>query len=132
MGIIYAVLIVVGVVGGTAGVSWLRRKGHVKTEDLQMAAQLLGLSIAVFDEMNIKQEREIMNIAKLVADAVDYATSVTHNGPTYDSAYAYAAELCAKTGIELNDNRKLIISSLLKMTIQEVKMVEMNIGKALG
>ena len=65
-----SILVTLGLVAGTAGIvflsSFLRRKGYVAPEDLVFSINVLKISSAVIDELNLKQEPQIKAITNLI------------------------------------------------------------------
>lgn len=115
-GMLYALIIVFAVCVLTYFVSKLRKNNIVSSEDLLFVQNLFSLTIAVIDELNIKNEEKILQISNVVVLALEYATSVALGSEDVTKlALEKCYQLCEQMGIELSESRKLILSQLVNM-----------------
>lgn len=123
MNIVYVIGIVIAVVGMVFGVAYLRKNNYVKESDLVFVSTVLGIGIEILNEMNLKNEKEILKISSIVQDSINFAIGMFDNqNDTYNKACEYAFKMCEQASIELTDNRKNIIQQLIKLGL-EIKVV---------
>lgn len=120
--ILYAILILLVIVGLTFLAITLKKKNIVSAEDLEFAVSMLGLSVAIIDELNLKDEDKIKDISQIVIDAVNYVTENMKDS-TADKvqlAYSYALVLCFDMNISLTEERKNIIKRLIELSFSKI------------
>lgn len=115
--------IVIAVVGLVFGVAYLQKNNLISKENLLFVSTILGIGVEVLDEMNLKNEKDILKISSIIQDSLNFAVGMFDNtDDTYNKACEYAFNLCEQASIELTDNRKNIIEQLIKMSL-EVKVI---------
>lgn len=123
MSIVYVLGIIVAVVGLVFGVAYLRKNNYVKESDLVFVSTVLGISIEILNEMNLKNEKEILKLSSIIQDSLNFAIGMFDDkNDTYAKACEYAYNLCEQAGIEVTDNRRDIIQKLIKLGL-EIKVV---------
>lgn len=114
----YAVLYVIGtaifVVLFSIVIKILIDKKILTKEVVSFVAKTFNLTSKVVDELNLKKEKQILMIADIVNDSIEYILAIMDN-PNFmvDEAYNYAVDKCLAFGIELTDNRKDILRQLI-------------------
>jgi hypothetical protein len=123
----YTILYVLGIIIFTLGISfglgYLKKKNIIKADidDIIFVVSLFNLSVEVVDELNLKQEPLIKKIADIVSETLEYIASIyDENVDKHVLAYDYACNLALKLNIELTDNRKNIINSLIDIGINSL------------
>ena len=114
----YTIFIIIGmaafVVGLSIGAKFLNTKGIISNEQLLFVAKTFDLTMKIIDELNLKKEKQILAIADIVNDSIEYVIAINENPETIvDRAYEYAVDKCITFGIELTDNRKDILRQLI-------------------
>jgi hypothetical protein len=114
--ILYAIGVLVLVIGFLIGIKQLKKKGIIDSDDVLFAVKVLDLSIAIVDELDLKNESEIKKISQIVVDALEFAVAQLQDsenviGETVDYCY----EVCDELGIELTDSRKILIGQLVSI-----------------
>lgn len=110
LGVIFFVCIL------TYFVSNLRKKDILTTEDLLFVQHLFSLTVAVIDELNIKNEKKVLQISNVVLSALEYATKVSKGDDNVvELALQKCYELCGEMDIELTESRKLIIMQFINL-----------------
>ena len=118
MDILYA-LLVVGVALGGAYV--LTKYVKPNREDLETVKTLFSLSVAVVDELNLKHEDKILEIATIVNSSIDYAIVFSGDDVELEEvAYDYCIKVCKQLNIEMNGNRPIILKELIKIASKQV------------
>lgn len=106
---------------------YLKNRGLVDSDDLDFASSILGLSVEIIDLLDLKYEKDIKRIANIVINSVNLASEVMKTEyADYDDVYkalvekaeAFAYESCEDAGIELDDNKKVIISQLIEIALK--------------
>lgn len=116
MTMIYCLIMVVGVVLLTYIVSKLRKSNVISTEDLNFVQHLFNISMLLIDELNLKNEDKILQISNVVLIALEYATAIASGTENVSEiAIKKCYDLCKELGIELTDNRKLILNQLIQL-----------------
>lgn len=119
--ILFAIGIVVVLIGLAFLAKTLRKKNIVTSDDLMFATNLLGLSVAIIDELNLREEDRIKDISKIVIDAVQYVVAnMGENINRKEIAYAYALALCIDMNIFLSEERKLIVKQLVELSFNKI------------
>ena len=98
------------------GAGYLRKKGYVLPEDLSFAINVLKLSSAVIDELDLKQEKQIKAITNFIVISLKMAeasANVTTKDQLLDLARKNCYKLCESTGIKITASRTEIIETLL-------------------
>lgn len=118
--ILYAIgfIVLAGVI--VFGVSYARKKGIFSSEDLKTASSLLGLTVSVLNELNLKNEDQLIKISTMILKGLDYAIvsmNLTNKDEIISTTETYVYGLCTDNGIELTDSRKLIINSLVSLVL---------------
>ncbi len=118
MDILYA-LLVVGVALGGAYV--LTKYVKPNKENLETVKTLFSLSVAVVDELNLKNEDKILEIATIVNSSIDYAIAFSGDDVELEEvAYDYCIKVCKQLNIEMNGNRPVILKELIKIASKQV------------
>lgn len=118
MDILY-VLLVVGVALGGAYV--LTKYVKPNKEDLETVKTLFSLSVAVVDELNLKHEDKILEIATIVNSSIDYAIVFSGDDVELEEvAYDYCIKVCKQLNIEMNGNRPVILKELIKIASKQI------------
>lgn len=121
---IYSIIIVAGVLGLTALITYLRKNNYVTKEDLQVVEQIFNLTTSIVDELNLKNEKNIMQISSVVVSALNYAIKISDiNTDIVSTATEEAYLLCGELSIELTSNRKNIIDQLIKLGLQKRELL---------
>ena len=112
------ILISIGVVAlvliFTVGVTYLLKNSSVRKEDLETVQQIFKLTTSVIDELNLKQEKQIMSISQIVVSSLDFAIVISNDDDQIkDEAYKQAILLCEQFKLELTEERKNIILQLI-------------------
>ena len=136
MDFLYALLIVVVVLAIAAGVMYLTKKKYITTEDLEIIKNVFKLSSAIIDELNLKQEKDIMRISEIVISSLDFAIVISNDDSQIkEAAYNQACQLCSDFKIELSESRQTIIKQLIEIGMENIYKldvplkVEINYGK---
>lgn len=114
----YTVLYVIGtaifVVLFSIVIKILIDKKILTKEVVSFVAKTFNLTSKVVDELNLKKEKQILMIADIVNDSIEYILAIMDN-PNFmvDEAYNYAVDKCLAFGIELTDNRREILLHLI-------------------
>jgi hypothetical protein len=118
--IIYVLLIIIIVIGLSWLSKYLKDNDIVDSEDLLFAMTILDLSMKIIDELNLKDEDKIKDIAEIVKESVDYINkSMSEEADKEVWAIDYAYKLCEEMDIELTDNRKEIIIQLIGLQLKK-------------
>lgn len=123
--ILYAILVVIGVLGFIFGIAYLRKKNIIKidVDDLLFIATSFGLTMDIIDELDLKNESKIKQIRSILEDTMDFVIANYTDGVDMQSvAYNYAIGLAEKIGLELTDARKVIIARLIDMGLQNIQI----------
>lgn len=125
----YTILYVIGFIilslGLIFGVQYLKKNNKIDDKTLEIVINSLGLSLAIIDELDLKNEDKILKIGNVVIDSIKYAQTVLKSANDEDlinNAIAYAQKMCTDQGIELTDSRKAIIESLVKLSVSNLKI----------
>ena len=114
--IFYVLGIVAFAVGLAIGTKFLNTKGIISNEQLLFVAKIFDLTIKIVDELNLKNEKQIMTIANIVYDSIEYIIAINEEpDKMVENAYAYAVDKCMLFGIELTGNRQAILLQLITM-----------------
>lgn len=114
----YTVLYVIGtaifVVMFSIVIKILIDKKILTKEVVSFVAKTFNLTSKLVDELNLKKEKQILMIADIVNDSIEYILAIMDNpNSMVDEAYNYAVDKCLAFGIELTDNRKDILRQLI-------------------
>ena len=114
----YTVLYVIGtaifVVLFSIVIKILIDKKILTKEVVSFVAKTFNLTSKLVDELNLKKEKQILMIADIVNDSIEYILAIMDNpNSMVDEAYNYAVDKCLAFGIELTDNRKDILRQLI-------------------
>ena len=109
------IFLAIGVAFGLAySVAYLRRKNIVNQDDLKLAMQMLDIGMRVVSELRLDKEVEILKIADIVKDSLEYAISMYDiESDVINNAYIYSLELCEKMNVELTETRKELLMDLI-------------------
>jgi hypothetical protein len=118
--ILFVLVAVVLSLGLAFGVSYLRRNNYITSEDLKFASEILGLTSAIIMELNLKQETEIKKLTSIITNSLSYSIALYgENGENViEESIKYAEELSVDYGIELTENRRMIIEKLVVIAYQ--------------
>ena len=114
LNLLWALLIVVGV---NVLVYFVVKKMTISKEQISTIKELFGLSIAVIDELNLKQEEEIMRISNICYNALDLAYVIND---IIENAYNYAINTMEKVGLETSENRQRIVRTLIEIGVDTI------------
>ena len=118
LNLLWALLIVVGV---NVLVYFVVKKMTISKEQISTIKELFGLSIAVIDELNLKQEEEIMRISNICYNALDLAYVINDNrNDIIENAYNYAINTMEKLNLEVNENREKIVRTLIEIGVDTI------------
>lgn len=118
LNLLWALLIVVGV---NVLVYFVVKKMTISKQQISTIKELFGLSIAVIDELNLKQEEEIMRISNICYNALDLAYVINDNrNDIIENAYNYAINTMKKVGLETNANRQRIVKTLIEIGVDTI------------
>lgn len=114
----YTVFYVIGValfvVGLTIGAKLLNTRGIITNEQLLFVAKAFDLTLKIIDELNLKKEKQLLTIANIAQDSIEYVIAINENpNNMVEEAYNYAVDKCIVLGIELTDNRREILLQLI-------------------
>ena len=122
LNLLFALLVVVGI---NIIVYFVVKKLIITKEQIATIRELFGLSVAVIDELNLKQEKEIMQISSIVTNALDLAFVLNDNkDDIIENAYNYAINTMKKLNLELNENREKIVRTLIEIGIHTILNIE--------
>ena len=118
LNLLWALLIVVGV---NVLVYFVVKKMTISKQQISTIKELFGLSIAVIDELNLKQEEDIMRISNICYNALDLAYVLNDNkDDIIENAYNYAINTMEKVGLETNENRQRIVRTLIEIGVDTI------------
>ena len=118
LNLLWALLIVVGV---NVLVYFVVKKMTISKEQISTIKELFGLSIAIVDELNLKQEEEIMRISNICYNALDLAYVINNNrNDIIENAYNYAINTMEKLNLEVNENREKIVRTLIEIGVDTI------------
>jgi uncharacterized protein YlxP (DUF503 family) len=117
--IIYTLLVVaVALVGAYL----LTKYTKIKKDDLETVKTLFNLSVAVIDELNLKNEDKILEIATIVNSSIDYAIVFSEdNVELEDVAFEYCVNVCKQLNINIDGNRTTILKELIGIASKQIK-----------
>ena len=118
--VIYTLLVVaVALVGAYL----LTKYTKFKKDDLETVKTLFNLSVAVMDELNLKGEDKILEIATIVNSSIDYA--IVFSGDQVeleDVAFEYCVKVCKQLNINIDGNRTVILKELIGIASKQIKL----------
>lgn len=115
MNMIYAIVVVIGVISFAFGVNYLEKKEYITPIQLNSIMNMFGLGVEFIDELDLKNETQIMDISQLVMMSLKYAIDIsdTDKEKAKLTALEYSEGLCNKFKIKLTDNRISLMSKLI-------------------
>lgn len=118
--IIYTLLVVaVALVGAYL----LTKYTKIKKDDLETVKTLFNLSIAVIDELNLKSEDKILEIATIVNSSIDYAIVFSEDNVELENvAFEYCVKVCKQLNINIDGNRTSILKELIGIASKQIKL----------
>ena len=118
--VIYTLLVVtVALVGAYL----LTKYAKFKKDDLETVKTLFNLSVAVIDELNLKSEDKILEIATIVNSSIDYAIVFSgDNVELEDVAFEYCVNVCKQLNINIDGNRTVILKELIGIASKQIKL----------
>lgn len=118
--IIYTLLVVaVALVGAYL----LTKYTKIKKDDLETVKTLFNLSIAVIDELNLKSEDKILEIATIVNSSIDYAIVFSEDNVELENvAFEYCVNVCKQLNINIDGNRTSILKELIGIASKQIKL----------
>jgi uncharacterized protein YlxP (DUF503 family) len=117
--IIYTLLVVAVAL---AGAYLLTKYTKIKKDDLETVKTLFNLSVAVIDELNLKNEDKILEIATIVNSSIDYAIVFSEdNVELEDVAFEYCVNVCKQLNINIDGNRTSILKELIGIASKQIK-----------
>ncbi len=120
LNIVYIIVILIVAVGLIFGANYLRKKGLISESDLEFASKLLGLTVSIVNELNLQNEDKIKNISNFIIlglNEVNSTMALTDKQQIIDNVKNYVYKACEQANIELTDNRKNIINSLVEIAV---------------
>lgn len=120
MDVMYTLLVVaVALVGAYL----LTKYTKFKKDDLETVKALFNLSVAVIDELNLKNEDKILEIATIVNSSIDYAIVFSgDNVELEDVAFEYCVNVCKQLNINIDGNRTAILKELIGIASKQIKL----------
>lgn len=111
---VYIIILVAVAIGIAISTKILKKKGIIDNDDLLAIAKAFDLSLKVVAELNLNKEKEILYLGQVVYEAVDFALTISDNlDNMVDSAIEYIEDQCREFGIELTENRRSIVVTLV-------------------
>lgn len=111
---VWALVIVVCVIAFAVCMTMVVRNGLVKTGDLKLIQEIFKLTTGLVDEMNLTQEKQIMNISQIVVSSIDFGIVISNqDSDIKDAAYKQAISICEQFKIEMNDSRQQLVKQLI-------------------
>lgn len=118
--IIYTLLVVAVAL---AGAYLLTKYTKIKKDDLETVKTLFNLSIAVIDELNLKSEDKILEIATIVNSSIDYAIVFSEDNVELENvAFEYCVNVCKQLNINIDGNRTSILKELIGIASKQIKL----------
>ena len=118
--IIYTLLVVAVAL---AGAYLLTKYTKIKKDDLETVKTLFNLSVAVIDELKLKSEDRILEIATIVNSSIDYAIVFSEdNVELEDVAFEYCVKVCKQLDINIDENRTSILKELIGIASKQIKL----------
>ena len=118
--VIYTLLVVAVAL---AGAYLLTKYTKFKKDDLETVKALFNLSVAVIDELNLKNEDKILEIATIVNSSIDYAIVFSgDNVELEDVAFEYCVNVCKQLNINIDENRTVILKELIGIASKQIKL----------
>ena len=118
--VIYTLLVVAVAL---AGAYLLTKYTKIKKDDLETVKALFNLSVAVIDELNLKNEDKILEIATIVNSSIDYAIVFSgDNVELEDVAFEYCVNVCKQLNINIDENRTTILKELIGIASKQIKL----------
>ena len=120
MDVMYTLLVVAVAL---AGAYLLTKYTKFKKDDLETVKALFNLSVAVIDELNLKSEDRILEIATIVNSSIDYAIVFSgDNVELEDVAFEYCVKVCKQLNINIDENRTSILKELIGIASKQIKL----------
>ena len=120
MDVMYTLLVVAVAL---AGAYLLTKYTKFKKDDLETVKALFNLSVAVIDELNLKNEDKILEIATIVNSSIDYAIVFSgDNVELEDVAFEYCVNVCKQLNINIDENRTVILKELIGIASKQIKL----------
>lgn len=121
MDFIWALVTVVCVLVFAVCTTIVVRSNMVKSSDIKLVQQIFKLTTSLIDEMNLEQEKQIMNISQIVISSIDFAIVISNeDADIKDAAYKQAISICEQFKLDLNDNRKQLIHQLIDIGLDTI------------
>ncbi|MBO5095249.1 MAG: hypothetical protein J6B98_00030 [Bacilli bacterium] len=125
--ILISIGVVVLVLTFAVVVSYLLKNSSIRKEDLETVKQVFKLTTNVIDELNLKQEEQIMSISQIVVSSLDFAIVISNDDDQIkDEAYKQAILLCEQFKLELTEERKNIILQLINIGLDAIYFKDEN------
>ena len=101
----------------------LTKYTKIKKDDLETVKTLFNLSIAVIDELNLKSEDRILEIATIVNSSIDYAIVFSEDNVELENvAFEYCVNVCKQLNINIDENRTFILKELIGIASKQIKL----------
>jgi hypothetical protein len=92
----------------------IRDKYGITESDMRLAADMLGISIMVLQELNVKKEDKIVNYAVIIQDSFYFIINTMGDVEDLEKqVYEYSIEQLKNLDVEVNDRRKEILRILI-------------------
>ena len=122
LNLLFSLLVVAGV---NIIIYFVVKKITITKEQITTIRELFGLSVAIIDELNLKQEKEIMRISGIVTNALDLAYVLNDNkDDIIKNAYNYTINTMEKLNLEVNENREKIVRTLIELGVHTILNIE--------
>lgn len=122
LNLLFSLLVVAGV---NIIIYFVVKKITITKEQIATIRELFGLSVAIIDELNLKQEKEIMRISGIVTNALDLAYVLNDNkDDIIKNAYNYTINTMEKLNLEVNENREKIVRTLIELGVHTILNIE--------
>lgn len=96
----------------------IQHKYGIQESDMQLAADMLGISIMIIQELDIKDEDKIVNFAVIVQDSFFFIINTMGDIPDLEKqVYIYSVVQLEKLNIEVDERRKDLLKILIKYFI---------------
>jgi len=118
MDLLYIVLVIAFAFGLAILFRYLEKKGWIKSEDLFIVMNMFGLTTAIVKELNLKKEAEILKIGQVAYNTVEYIYAISQDMEDEELVKitnVYVEKQFRLLGIELTDNRRVIVEELIKI-----------------